>query len=132
MSLGGSPSTEFCKAIQMATSILQHLQDLPRILVLAGARSGKSYLVFASFNRGGPCPSALFAYDPITRVATFVHQWTDLGPDDRIPLPGRDHNRSRNDRTRLATIAALPDRRRHVPRPHGRVVLPWTMIRVNL
>ena len=64
-------------------------QDLPRILVLAGARSGKSYLVFASFNRGGPCPSALFAYNPITRVATFVHQWTDLGPDDRIPLPGR-------------------------------------------
>jgi hypothetical protein len=64
-------------------------QELPRILTLARAVPGRRYLVFASFNRGGPCPSALFAYDPNTQVATFVHQWSDLGPNDQIPLPGR-------------------------------------------
>ena len=63
--------------------------DLARVLALANAGTGRSYLVFSSFNRGGPCPSALFAYDPTTRVATFVHQWTDLGPNNQIPLPGR-------------------------------------------
>lgn len=63
--------------------------DLARVLSLASARPGRSYLVFSSFNRGGPCPSALFAYDPATQVATLVHQWTDLGPNDQIPLPGR-------------------------------------------
>lgn len=63
-------------------------QELPRILILASALPGRSYLVFASFNRGGPCPSALFAYDPGTQVATFVHQWTDLRPNDQIPLSG--------------------------------------------
>jgi hypothetical protein len=64
-------------------------QDLFRIVFLANAGPGRSYLVFTSFNRGGPCPSALFAYDPSTQVATFVHQWSDLGPNDQIPLPGR-------------------------------------------
>jgi hypothetical protein len=63
--------------------------DLARVLVLAGARPGRSYIVFSSFNRGGPCPSVLFAYDPTTRIATFMHQWSDLGPNDQIPLPGR-------------------------------------------
>ena len=63
--------------------------DLSRVLFLASASPGRSYLVFSSFNRGGPCPSALFAYDPTTQVATFVRQWTGLGPNDQIPLPGR-------------------------------------------
>ena len=64
-------------------------QDLRRILALAHAVPGRSYLVFASFNRGGPCPSAIFGFDPTTQVATFIHQWSDLGPNDHIPLPGR-------------------------------------------
>ena len=63
--------------------------DLARILAIASAGPGRSYLIFSSFNRGGPCPSALFTYDPTTQVATFAHQWTDLGPNDQISLPGR-------------------------------------------
>ena len=63
--------------------------ELARVLALASAGPGRSYLIFSSFNRGGPCPSALFTYDQTTQVATFVHQWTGLGPNDQIPLPGR-------------------------------------------
>jgi hypothetical protein len=63
--------------------------ELARVLALASAGPGRSYLVFSSFNRGGPCPSALFAYDRTTRVATFIHQWTNIGPSDQIHLPGR-------------------------------------------
>jgi hypothetical protein len=62
---------------------------LPHIMAVAKATAGKSYVIFTSFDRGGPCPSALFAYDPSTQVATFIAQWSGLGPVDQIPLPGR-------------------------------------------
>jgi hypothetical protein len=64
-------------------------EELPHILALANAIVGKSYLIFTSFNRGGPCPSALFGYDPATQVATFISQWDGLDPGDQMPLPGR-------------------------------------------
>ncbi len=64
-------------------------QELPHLMALAGASVGKSYLIFTSFNRGGPCPSALFGYEPATQVATFIAQWTGPGSGDQIPLPGR-------------------------------------------
>ena len=64
-------------------------QELPHILALAHARVGNSYIIFTSFNRGGPCLSALFSYGPATQVATYISQWDGLGPGDQIPLPGR-------------------------------------------
>jgi hypothetical protein len=63
-------------------------QELPRLLALAKARVGRSYVIFTSFNRGGACPSALFGYDRATQVATLISQWTGLGPSNQIPLPG--------------------------------------------
>lgn len=35
---------------------------------------GKSYLVFMSYDRGGSCLSALFSYNSISGVATFIEQ----------------------------------------------------------
>jgi hypothetical protein len=68
-------------------------QELPHLLALAltlaHASVGKSYLLFISFNRGGACPSALFGYKPATQLATFISQWSGLGPGDQIPLSGR-------------------------------------------
>jgi hypothetical protein len=65
------------------------LRELPHILALAHASVGQNYIVFTSFNRGGPCPSALFGYKPSTQVATFISQWSGLGTNNEIPLPGR-------------------------------------------
>jgi len=64
-------------------------QELPHILAVAHASVGESYLVFTSFNRGGPCPSVLFGYNPSTQIATFISQWITLDAGDQIPLPGR-------------------------------------------
>jgi hypothetical protein len=58
-------------------------------LAVANATAGKSYLIFTSFNRGGPCPSALFGYEPASEVATFISQWDGLDAGDQIALPGR-------------------------------------------
>jgi hypothetical protein len=48
---------------------------------------GGSYLVFMSYNRGGPCLSSLFSFDPATQVATLIE--SNDGPTDGIMLPGR-------------------------------------------
>ena len=64
------------------------MAELPHILTVAKAGIG-TYLVFTSFNRGGACVSALFGYEPATRVATFISQWDGPGPGNQIPLPGR-------------------------------------------
>ena len=48
--------------------------------------AGKSYLVFVSFNRGGPCLSALFSYDVGTEIATLIGN--DVEPQPRLPLAG--------------------------------------------
>ena len=63
--------------------------ELPRLLADARAGTGKSYLIFTSFNRGGACVSALFAYQRATQVATFISLWDGPGPGGQIPLPGR-------------------------------------------
>ena len=49
--------------------------------------NGKTYLVFVSFNRGGTCLSALYAYDSETEVATLVGANED-NPTPRLPLAG--------------------------------------------
>jgi hypothetical protein len=46
--------------------------------------SGGSYLVFMSYNRGGPCVSSLFSFDPTTQVATFIV--SNDGPANEIAL----------------------------------------------
>jgi hypothetical protein len=58
-------------------------------MAIANVTPGKTYIVFTSFNRGGPCLSALFGYEPGTEVATFISQWSGLGPSDQVPLPER-------------------------------------------
>jgi hypothetical protein len=69
------------------------VQELPHVLAqarsLAGSPTATTYVLVTSYNRGGPCPSALFAYAPATQVATFLDQWSGLGPSNQIPLPGR-------------------------------------------
>jgi hypothetical protein len=63
------------------------LGELPHLMRLANASVGKSYIIFTSFNRGGPCPSALFDYEPAGQVATFISQWD--GPSGvQVPVPG--------------------------------------------
>jgi hypothetical protein len=61
-------------------------------LALSLAQTGKivdggNYLVFMSYNRGGPCLSSLFSVDPATQVATLIE--SNDGPTDGIMLPGR-------------------------------------------
>ena len=63
--------------------------DLPHLMAIANATPGKTYIIVTSFNRGGPCMSALFGYEPSTEVATFISQWSGLRPSDQVPLPGR-------------------------------------------
>jgi hypothetical protein len=49
---------------------------------------GQTYLLFESYNRGGPCMSALFSYDAATQMATLAE--SDDGPESPvIHLPGR-------------------------------------------
>jgi hypothetical protein len=62
-------------------------EELPHLMRLANASVGKSYIVFISFNRGGPCPSALFDYEPASQIATFISQW-DGPPGAQVPVPG--------------------------------------------
>jgi hypothetical protein len=38
-------------------------------------KPGNSYLVFASFDRGGTCISALYRYHPNSQTATFIESW---------------------------------------------------------
>lgn len=63
--------------------------ELPHLLALAKASAGKSYVIFTSFNRGGPCSSALFGYKPATQIATFIAQDDGAGPGGQIALPGQ-------------------------------------------
>lgn len=63
--------------------------ELPHLLALASARAGQSYVIFTSFNRGGPCPSALFEYEPATQIATFIARHDGPGPGGQIALPGQ-------------------------------------------
>jgi hypothetical protein len=54
----------------------------------AALQNGGQYLVIASYNRGGGCLSALFSYNPSTRIASLIE--SDDGYEaPRIPLPGR-------------------------------------------
>jgi hypothetical protein len=63
--------------------------ELPHLLAVASARAGKSYVIFTSFNRGGPCSSALFDYEPATQIATFIAQNDGPGPGGQIALLGK-------------------------------------------
>jgi hypothetical protein len=63
--------------------------ELTYPMASAHAIPGRTYIIFTSFNRGGPCLSALFGYQPSTEVATFISQWSGLGPSNEVPLPGR-------------------------------------------
>jgi len=67
-------------------------RELPRILAVAEAWTGENYIIFTSANRGGACPSALFAYDPASQVATFVSQSDGPGPGGQIFLPSKVTN----------------------------------------
>jgi len=50
--------------------------------------AGMSYVAFVSFNRGGPCLSALFSYNASKEIATLVA--SDAEPQaPQMPLPGR-------------------------------------------
>ncbi|MGH9018370.1 MAG: hypothetical protein ACRDY1_11535 [Acidimicrobiales bacterium] len=48
----------------------------------------KTYLVFMSFNRGGPCVASLYSYDSRARTASFIDQNYD-GDVSAIRLDGR-------------------------------------------
>lgn len=62
--------------------------DLTFITVEAGQTAvGDQYLVFASYDRGGTCVSALYAYDSDTEEATLL-SFND-GYNDQVLLPGR-------------------------------------------
>jgi hypothetical protein len=87
-------------AATAAIKVERTLQGNPHRLVYAPTRSsvglslaqtgkivdGGSYLVFMSYNRGGPCLSSLFSVDPATQVATLIE--SNDGPSDGIMLPG--------------------------------------------
>jgi hypothetical protein len=47
----------------------------------------RSYVIFASYDRGGPCLSALYSFDPATQSATLI-QSAD-GRNNLIVLPDR-------------------------------------------
>jgi len=49
---------------------------------------GMSYVVFVSFNRGGPCLSALFSYNTSTDIASLDASDAE-SQAPRLPLPGR-------------------------------------------
>jgi hypothetical protein len=84
-----------------AVKVDRTLQGNPHDLVYAPTRSslglslaqtgnvvdGGSYLVFMSYNRGGPCLSSLFSVDLATQVATLFE--SNDGPTDGIVIPGR-------------------------------------------
>jgi len=61
---------------------------LPPVGNTVTLENGGQYLVFASYNRGGGCVSALFSYDPVTQVATLMES-DDGFEAPRMPLPGR-------------------------------------------
>jgi hypothetical protein len=64
--------------------------ELPQLLVdwtRTQLTVGQSYLVFLSFNRGGSCISALFAYDRGSQTADLIG--SDDGLNNQILLPGR-------------------------------------------
>ena len=61
---------------------------IPRLLVdWTKVVVGQSYLIFASFDRGGACVSALFTYDPGTKLGQLVGSADGL--NNHILLPGR-------------------------------------------
>jgi len=66
--------------------------ELGHLLALARGIVGQSYLTFISFDRGGPCLSALFSYNPATQVTTFISQSASQNPGGRITLSGRVTN----------------------------------------
>jgi hypothetical protein len=84
-----------------AIKVARTLQGNPHRLVYAPTRSsvglslaqtgnivdGGDYLVFMSYNRGGPCLSSLFSFEPATQVATLIE--SNDGPNGAIMLPGR-------------------------------------------
>ncbi len=49
--------------------------------------NGQSYVLFASYNRGGACISALYSFNPATQLATLIQ--SDDGLNNQITLPGR-------------------------------------------
>jgi hypothetical protein len=89
--------------------------DLPRLLDQAHASGGQSYLMFTSFNRGGPCLSALFGYSATTQIASFISQGDGLGPGGTISLSGR--------MTSVPTAIDLADLRARLY-PRGAVTYP--------
>jgi hypothetical protein len=49
--------------------------------------NGQSYVVFASYNRGGACVSALYSFNRASQVATLIQ--SDDGQNNQVLLPGR-------------------------------------------
>jgi hypothetical protein len=65
------------------------LPGLTRIVGSTGqVVTGAQYLVFTSYDRGGPCVSALFAYSAATQQATLLAN--NDGYNGDILLPGRN------------------------------------------
>jgi hypothetical protein len=61
--------------------------DVDRLLGSKQVAAGQSYVVFASYNRGGACLSALFSYDPASQVASLID--SEDGLSNQIVLSGR-------------------------------------------
>jgi hypothetical protein len=77
----GGTEIEIDKVLQGDSSDASVGQGLSRWL---GGGTNQSDLVFMSFNRGGPCLSATFSYNPATQIATFLG--SNDGQANRVPL----------------------------------------------
>ena len=86
--LGACLWTVFCKATRMTMSTLQPRRTyvaswpLPMRFPAGATSSSPHSIVEGHVHRRSSASTR-------PQVATFIHQWSDLGPNDHIPLPGR-------------------------------------------